>query len=80
VNLVEPGTMYGERMNELDLRIGKILRYGRVRTTASIDLYNAYNALNASSVLTESRANATWRRPQNILGARFLELVLKFDF
>jgi hypothetical protein len=77
VNLVEPGTMYGERMNELDLRIGKILRYGRVRTTASIDLYNA---LNANPALTESRAYATWRRPQNILGARFLELVLKFDF
>ena len=77
VNLVEPGSMYGERMHELDLRIGKILRTGRVRTTASIDLYNA---LNANPVLTESRAFATWRRPQNILGPRFVELVLKEDF
>ncbi len=77
VNLVEPGSMYGERMHELDLRIGKILRTGRVRATPSIDLYNV---LNANPVLTESRAFATWRRPQNILGPRFLELVLKVDF
>jgi hypothetical protein len=77
VNMTEPGSMYGERMHELDLRIGKILKYGRTRVTPSIDLYNA---LNANSILTESRAFATFRRPQNILGARFLEFVLKVDF
>jgi hypothetical protein len=77
VNVLEPGTLYGERMNQLDLRVGKILRYGRVRTTASIDLYNA---LNANPVLTESRAFGTWRRPQKVLGPRFVELVLKMDF
>ena len=77
VNITRPGTMFGERMNELDLRIGKILRYGRVRTTASIDLYNVFNS---NPVLTESRAYASWRRPQSILGPRFLELVLKVDY
>jgi Carboxypeptidase regulatory-like domain len=77
VNITPPGRTYGERMNELDLRIGKILSYGRIRTTASIDLYNVFNA---NPVLTESRAYATWRRPQSILGARFLELVLKLDY
>jgi hypothetical protein len=77
VNLVAPGTMYGERMNQVDLRIAKILRFGGTRATASVDLYNA---LNASPVLTQSAAYATWQRPQSILNARFAKLVLQFDF
>src|SRR5213075_2382694 len=29
VNLVAPGTMYGDRVNELDLRLARTLRIGR---------------------------------------------------
>jgi hypothetical protein len=77
VNLVAPGTMYGERLNQLDLRFGKILRFGRIRTTANLDLYNA---LNANPVLTLSPAFATWQRPQSILNPRFAKLVMQVDF
>jgi hypothetical protein len=44
VNLVAPGTMYGERRNQIDLRFGKILNFGRARVTPSLDLYNVTNA------------------------------------
>ena len=77
VNLFELGTLSGERMNQLDLRFAKILRFGRTRTTASVDLYNAFNA---NSVLTESAAFATWLRPQNILNARFAKIGVQIDF
>jgi hypothetical protein len=77
VGIVEPGTMYGERLNQLDLRIGRPLTFGRVRARPSIDVYNVFNA---NPVLTESAAYASWRRPQSILGPRFLELVLQVDF
>ena len=77
VNLVAPMTSYGDRMNQLDLRIGKILRFGGMRTTASVDLYNA---LNSSPVTTLSPDFATWQRPQAILNARFAKLVLQLDF
>jgi hypothetical protein len=44
VNLVKPGTLYGDRTNQLDFRIAKILRYGRTRTQVGVDLYNLTNS------------------------------------
>ena len=32
VNLIEPGTLYGNRVNQLDLRIAKNCRFGGKRT------------------------------------------------
>jgi hypothetical protein len=77
VNLVEPGTMYGERMTQLDLRLGKVLRFRGLRTTASLDIYNA---LNGNAVLTQSSAFATWLRPESILLARFVKVGVQLDF
>jgi hypothetical protein len=77
VNVVEPGTMYGERMNRLDLRLGKILRVGRTRATASVDLFNA---LNSNAVLTHNNAFAAWQRPTGILLARFVKVGVQLNF
>jgi hypothetical protein len=77
VSLIEPGTMFGERMNQLDLRFAKILRYGGTRTTLGVDLYNAFNS---APVLSLSSAYATWQRPQSILQARFAKVVLQVAF
>ena len=41
--------MYGNRVNQLDLRIAKNLRFGGTRTMLSVDLYNA---LNTGAILT----------------------------
>jgi hypothetical protein len=76
-NIVAPGTVFGERMNQLDLRIGKILRFGRARANASVDLYNV---LNASPVLTLNTAFASWQQPLTILNPRFAKVVVQFDF
>jgi hypothetical protein len=77
VNLVAPGSMYGERLNQVDFRIGKIFKVGRTRTTASLDLYNV---LNANPVLTLNTAFASWQQPQSILNPRFGKVVVQFDF
>jgi hypothetical protein len=77
INLVEPGTMRGERLNQLDLRVGKILRLGRVRTTVNLDIYNA---LNVDTVLTLNNAFATWQRPTSVLLARFAKIGMQVDF
>ena len=43
VNLIEPGTLYGDRRNNLDFRVAKIFRYGRTRTQIGLDIYNLTN-------------------------------------
>ena len=44
VNLLNPGQMYGDRVNQLDLRFAKILRFGRTSTNIGIDIYNVTNS------------------------------------
>jgi hypothetical protein len=77
INIVEPGQMYGERLNQLDLRFAKILRFGRTRTTINLDLYNA---LNANPVLTQNNNFAAWQVPLSILDARLFKISGQFDF
>ncbi|HUK37162.1 MAG TPA: hypothetical protein VLV86_24775, partial [Vicinamibacterales bacterium] len=82
VNLVAPGTLYGDRVNELDLRIGKKLTFGRVRSVVGVDVYNA---LNANPALTEGTTyqNSSltgWRVPTSIQPARFAKISLQLDF
>jgi hypothetical protein len=82
VNLVAPGSAFGDRLNQLDLRFAKLLRYGRTRTSLNLDLYNAFNV---STVLAEnatySNATATgWRVPTTIVTARFAKISVQLDF
>jgi hypothetical protein len=80
VNLITPGTMYGDRVNELDLRIAKVLRFGRTKTLLGVDLYNA---LNSSAVLSYNQsfiAGGSWLIPTSVLSARFAKISAQFDF
>jgi len=80
VNLIAPGTMYGDRVNELDLRVAKILKYGRSRLSLGVDMYNA---LNSSAVLSYNSAfvpGGTWLQPLTILTPRFLKVTAEIDF
>ena len=77
VNLVAPGTMYGERVNQLDLRFSKPLKFEPARTSANFDIYNV---LNTSTVLTQNNNFATWQMPQSIVNARLFKISVQFDF
>jgi hypothetical protein len=77
VNVIEPQTMFGDRVNQLDLRFGKVLRFGRTRSVASVDVFNA---MNSNPVLVENFAYTAWRRPQQILNPRYARFSLQFDF
>jgi len=78
VNLVEPGALYGDRINQLDFRVAKILRFGRTRSQVGLDLYNA---LNSSAVQTYNQTfGARWLTPTLVLPARFAKVSVQFDF
>ena len=80
VNLIAPGTLYGDRVNELDLRLGKLLSIGRNRMLLAADVYNA---LNSSAVLTYNTAfvpGGAWLRPNSVLTPRFLRLTAEMSF
>lgn len=77
VNLIETGSLFGERTTQLDLRFAKLLRFGRSRSTVSLDVYNAFNA---NAVLQEATAYGRYREPVQILQARFARISLQFDF
>jgi hypothetical protein len=78
VNLVQPGTIYGERLNQLDLRLTKDFRFGGARLfRANLDIYNLANA---NPVRAVNANYASWLIPTSILDARLFKVSAQFDF
>ena len=63
VSLISPQTEYYDRLNQLDVRMGKLLRYGRTRANISLDLYNLFNK---GTITGASFAYATWLAPSAV--------------
>jgi hypothetical protein len=77
INMLLPGDMYGDRVNQFDLRIGKTIRFGGRRAAVNLDIYNL---LNANPVMQENAAYAVWRTPQRIMDARLFKVSGQLDF
>jgi len=83
-HIIEPGQVYGERLNQMDIRVAKIVRLGRARTTVGIDVYNLFN----TDVVTGQNntytrvpgGQAIWQVPNLILQARFWKVSIQADF
>ena len=85
VNLIQPGTLYGDRVNEIDLRFAKVLRFGGTRSNVGIDLFNAFNqnpvlTYNQTFVPGVTTGSAAWLRPTSILQARYVRVSAQIDF
>ena len=78
INLLNPGEMYRDRINEFDLRIGRIFRFGRARADVGVDVFNVLN----SSVVQNSTSTygAAWLRPSLVMPARFAKVGVQLDF
>ena len=43
VNLIAPGSAYGDRVNDVSIRVARVIRAGRTRINLGIDVYNLLN-------------------------------------
>ena len=80
LNVLPPLTYYSDRVNQLDFRAAKLLRFGQKRAQVTLDLYNA---LNSNVVLTYNSSytpNGAWRLPTGILPARVAKVSAQLDF
>jgi hypothetical protein len=78
VNVLDPGELYGDRITQIDLRIAKLLRFGRTRTNVGIDIYNLTNS-NVPLGYTNT-FGGSWRNPTSVLDARFAKVSAQIDF
>jgi hypothetical protein len=85
ITLVKPGEVWGDRVNALDLRFAKILRFGRARYNVGIDLINATNS---DAILTYNQTfnpavttgAGAWLAPTSVLTPRFVKVGAQIDF
>ncbi len=77
VNLVAPGTMYGDRENELDFRLTKTLKFKLLRVNVNGDIYNLFNV---SPIIQYNTAFAAWLTPQRIMDGRLYKLSAQINF
>jgi hypothetical protein len=85
VNLITPGTLYGDRVNELDLRLAKNIRFRRMRTNVGVDIYNVFNSApvltyNQAFVPVSATSAGSWLTPNSVLQARFFKVSAQIDF
>jgi hypothetical protein len=83
LNIEKPGALYGDRLNAVDLRFGKILKFGTTRTQVTVDVYNLFNS-NTTEVYQHSYSapgpTSTYLDPLSIMSARFFKFTAQIDF
>jgi hypothetical protein len=83
VNLLEPNTLFLDRRNQLDARVGKSFRFGRFQAQGFVDIFNVLNAgtiTGVSSTYGANPATRTWMNPTTILDGRTIRFGTQWDF
>jgi hypothetical protein len=77
VHLLPVNQQFVDRRQELDMRFGKVVRFGNTRSVISLDLFNL---LNDDAVITNNQAYASYLRPTEILNPRVAKISMQFTF
>ena len=80
MNLLEPGVYYADRINQLDARFGKLLRFGRYRTSLAVDFLNIFNS-NTGTMFQQNYGDGSgYLVPLTILNPRLARINVTVDF
>jgi hypothetical protein len=81
IDLIPPFTLYGDRIQQVDLRFTRNFPIGTRRLQGNFDIYNL---LNASTALNEqaafSRTNNQWRNVIQFMGGRLIKFSGQLTF
>jgi hypothetical protein len=82
VQLIEPGTVYGDSLFQTDVRLSKRLRIGPLRIRGDVNLYNLFNSNFASTLNSNFSTSASnqFLRPTNVLQGRLFKIDTQIDF
>jgi hypothetical protein len=80
LNLLEPGVHYADRINQLDARFGKLLRFGRYRTSLAVDFLNIFNSNTGTSFQQNYGDGTGYLVPLTILNPRLARINVTVDF
>jgi hypothetical protein len=78
VPLIEPGTMYGDPLNQIDVRVTRVFRVRGVKVEPQFDLYNL---LNANPILAQNNTyGSAWQNPLMVLKGRLIKVGAQLSF
>jgi hypothetical protein len=78
IPLIPPGTLYGDRRNQTDIRIARNFKINGKRLQV---LWDLYNVMNSNSVVNQNNTyGGRWQEPTNIVIGRFFKLGAQFNF
>jgi len=88
VELIQPGTMYGDNAQQLDVRLSKRFTFGRRRVIANVDVFNLFNASGSDAgggaTGLQSSLNTvygpSWLRPNLLQFGRWVKFSGQIDF
>ncbi|MCE2542529.1 MAG: TonB-dependent receptor [Acidobacteria bacterium] len=78
INIVEPGSAYGDRLNQVDLRLSKVFNFSGSRFQIMFDVYNL---LNENSVTEEDlNYGPAYLSPIAIMPGRLAKFAFQYNF
>jgi hypothetical protein len=80
VNLIPPATLWGARINNVDMRVAKVLRYGTTRMQVGVDVFNLLNIDTVTMYNFGFVPGGAWLTPTQITPARYARIAVQMDF